>query len=122
MGDPYRRGGNFGIGEIWNGEIWHNKIVPNFAMVFKNSCQILPAPNFAMLGQNFPRESFLRNLGNFLLLCVVSVLLWSWPQSRNFVPDSPWYLRIRAKFCPHQIWSFQISPNPKFPPSGRRLK
>ena len=45
-----------GGGGIWNrrnletrnGEIWHNKSLPNFAMAFQNSCQILPAPNFAI--------------------------------------------------------------------------
>ena len=45
-------------------------------MVFENLCQFLPAPNFAMPGQNFPVKFFLRNLGNFLLLCLVGVLLW----------------------------------------------
>ena len=69
-------GGIFGTGEIWNGKIWHNKIVPNFAMVFKNSCQILPTPNFAMPVTKFSVRIFLRNLGNFLLLCLLNVLLW----------------------------------------------
>ena len=40
----YRGGGGFGFGEIRtneirNGEIRHNKTVPNFAMVFKNACK-----------------------------------------------------------------------------------
>ena len=30
----------FGIGEIWNDEIWHNNIVPKFAMVFKNQSHL----------------------------------------------------------------------------------
>ena len=43
---PRLPGGGEGVGI---GEIWHNKIVPNFAMEFKNWCQILSAPIFSIL-------------------------------------------------------------------------
>ena len=35
--DRYRKG------EIWYGEVWHNKIVPHFAMVFKDRSHLLGA-------------------------------------------------------------------------------
>ena len=46
-------GGKFGIGEIW-----HNKIVPNFAMEFLNSYRILPAPNFLRSGDKISPANF----------------------------------------------------------------
>ena len=176
-------GGNFEIGEIWNGRIWHNKIVPNFAMVFKNLCQILLAPNFAMpvtkislriffgaiwgiscscalsvfccgMRSRFPclmvatvcmlpmasgRLSFLVCYGCYFIQFIQVVLagelvrhckLFGSIPSATISPGHnpeilyqilPWYSRIRAKFCPHQISPSQISPNPKFSPSGMAI-
>ena len=45
-GDTTGGGGGLGMGETWNGKIWHNKSVPHFAMELKNWCQIFTAPKF----------------------------------------------------------------------------
>ena len=66
-------GGKFGIGETWNGGIWHNKIVPKFPMVFKNSCQILPKPNFAMPVTKFSLQNFFCAIWGFSCSCALSV-------------------------------------------------
>ena len=103
-------GGNFGMGKIWNGEIWHNKIVPNLAMVFKNSCQILPAPNFAMALTKFSLRNFFAQFGEFpvRMPCQCSVVVCS-PMSRVcWWQQSACYPRTYAKQqteFPGMLWT-----------------
>ena len=47
-----------GIGEIGSGEVWRNKIVPNFAMVSKKSCQISLHRISPFLSSTTSRSSF----------------------------------------------------------------
>ena len=64
-------GGGFGTGDIWIFEIWHNKIVPNFAMEFKNLCQILPAPNFSILVTKISPTFFCAICLHVTLFCMI---------------------------------------------------
>ena len=47
---PIPEGVKFGRGEIWDGEMWHNKIVPHLAMVFSDRSQDFLAQRQGMQG------------------------------------------------------------------------